>query len=56
MFVVEAEDAWKSAPSLSPQILLVIEGTADGIEPGACYFVPANDSLELFAKFGLTLS
>ena len=36
--------------SLSPQILLVIEGTADGIEPGACYFVPANDSLELVAS------
>jgi mannose-6-phosphate isomerase len=50
VFVVEAEDAWKSAPSLSPQILLVIEGTADGIEPGACYFVPANDSLELVAS------
>merc|ERR1719460_1342140 len=63
--VVEAAEAWSSPPSLSPQIILVVDGTADGtsgsdgeedcsdgeiIEPGACYFVPANESLELTAK------
>jgi mannose-6-phosphate isomerase len=68
--VVEAAEVWKSAPSVSPQIFLVVEGTAnltesggnekekelnleeegDGIEPGACYFVPASESLELTAS------
>merc|ERR1719313_2764390 len=56
---VEAAEAWNCAPSLSPQIVLVVDGTAedesaeesaDEIEPGACYFVPANESLEFTAS------
>jgi mannose-6-phosphate isomerase len=62
---VEAAKAWKCATSLSPQIVLVIEGAAESpsaeesvgqIEPGACYFVPANESLELTALSNLRVA
>jgi mannose-6-phosphate isomerase len=61
---VEAADAWTCAASLSPQIVLVIDGTAEDpraeddsnpeesagqIEPGACFFVPAHETFELTA-------
>jgi mannose-6-phosphate isomerase len=48
--VVEAGEAWSAPGSPSPQIVLVVEGTADDIEPGACYFVPANESFDLIAS------
>jgi mannose-6-phosphate isomerase len=62
---VEAAEAWICAPSLSPQIVLVVDGTAeetkaeesgDEIEPGACYFVPANESLEFNALSNMQIA
>jgi mannose-6-phosphate isomerase len=54
--VVGAGVAWSVPESQSPQIALLVDGTTDDLEPGACFFVPAGGTKDFQGKTELKIA